>query len=787
MEGVIGLLIVGLIIGSFLGKSARKPGGKGARRGTRGRKEARQPARHSRDAGRGRDQKRGHSGGIEIRLSVSGDDAIDSPPDVTTEDPTGFWKPPGEEVRIGTRRLPGGMVYVGSGLAAVSGLAVEPALIDPSLPTHDEASDPDGTSIGYWPSYQDLTPGQRSAYLDWLAGGRVDPEVTISFPFLFFYGLERRVFGDTAWVRPTGTEVQAIGREARRLQHLFAGKSRSFDGYLHRFVGTLYTRFAANKLRDGEPPSGEAMRAGSPVFEVALGQMAAAGDPVPAGWALAWAQGDSEISLRTPATRCPELFARLFRIRYGERYGAGIVIKPGKTRLRSYYRPASRGLHSSALIPVYTADEELPDVMALRRPRNQINDVVESVTEELAPYSRLIGKTPEASDTLKAQALLPAALIQSGADGELKILRDVLESQLGSQEQAVLSGQTLLDHFPTTKAGRPSKSEAVQLAQVLEHIDLGMEPDVRFTGSKPQASGQVVIFRLDEGAPSAPSEAYEAASLLIRLAAMVSGADGVVSAEEEMQIERQIERGLALDGPERKRLRAHLQWLLTDTQGMSGLKNRVASLDAAQRETVAETLITVAAADGEVDPAEITTLQKLYKLLDLDPEQVYTRVHQAAVEPVTVRPGRPDPAQYPVPAPADEAETSEEAGRAELDEVALRKKLDDTQRVASLLGDIFRDEEAEPAEADRRVEADEAESPVAGLDAEHSAIVRALGEATSWSREALEALSERHALLLDGAIDMINEAALDAVDAPLIEETDTGYEVDLGVYREMTQ
>lgn len=690
-------------------------------------------------------------------------------------------------MRVGNRRLLGGMLYVGSGLTAVNGLAVEPALIDPSLPTRDERPDPNGASMGYWPSYQDLTPSERSAYLDWLAGGRIDSEVTIGFAFLFFYGLERRVFGDTAWVRLTGAEVQAIGREARRLQRVFAGKSRSFDGYLHRFVGALYTRFAASKLRDGDPPSGEAVRTGSPVFEVALGQMAAAGDPVPAGWALAWALGDSEISLRTPATRCPGLFARLFRIRYSERYGEGIVVEPGETRLRSYYRPASGSLHSSAPIRVCTAEEDLPDVTALRRPRNQINDVVESVTEELGPYSRLIGKDPEAEDTLQAQALLPAAVVQGGVEGELQAFRDALKAALGSADQAMLSAQTLFDYFPTAKAGRLGKREAVQLAQVLEHIGLGMEPDVRFTGSKPQAGAQVVVFHLDEGAPSAPSEAYEAASLLIHLAAMVSGADGIVSAEAEAQIERHIEGGLALDGPERKRLRAHLQWLLTDMQGMSGLKNRVASLDAAQRETVAETLITVAAADGEVDPAKIMTLQKLYKLLDLDPEQVYARVHQETAEPVTVRPGRPDPAQYVVPAPADEAEESGEAERVELDEAALLAKLDDTQRVASLLGDIFRDEEDEPAEAHRRVGRYEGEAPIAGLDPEHSATVRALGGATWWSREALEVLAERHGLLLDGAIDRINEVALDAVDAPLIEEVDTGYEVDSGVYQEMTQ
>ncbi|MGH2217805.1 TerB N-terminal domain-containing protein, partial [Enterococcus faecalis] len=67
------------------------------------------------------------------------------------------------------------MLYVGRQLAAAVGYGPDPALIDPRLPLDFRRPDWAAGSVGYWPSYSDITPGARAAYLTWLADGRRAP------------------------------------------------------------------------------------------------------------------------------------------------------------------------------------------------------------------------------------------------------------------------------------------------------------------------------------------------------------------------------------------------------------------------------------------------------------------------------------------------------------------------------------------------------------------------------------------------------------------------------------
>ena len=70
----------------------------------------------------------------------------------------------GESMTVQGRRLPDGMVYVGSKLRGVSQyVETEPALIDPLLLVDDRFPDIDGHDMSYWPSYDDITPASRAA------------------------------------------------------------------------------------------------------------------------------------------------------------------------------------------------------------------------------------------------------------------------------------------------------------------------------------------------------------------------------------------------------------------------------------------------------------------------------------------------------------------------------------------------------------------------------------------------------------------------------------------------
>lgn len=66
----------------------------------------------------------------------------------------------------------------------------EPSAIDVNLPVSSNYAAP--TPLGYYPSYEALTPQERTAYLNWLAD--ITMPIDIGYVFIFYYGLERHLF-----------------------------------------------------------------------------------------------------------------------------------------------------------------------------------------------------------------------------------------------------------------------------------------------------------------------------------------------------------------------------------------------------------------------------------------------------------------------------------------------------------------------------------------------------------------------------------------------------------------
>lgn len=689
--------------------------------------------------------------------------------------------------------LAGGMLYVGRNLGAADGRGTEPALIDPRL--HADFRQPDwaGQTVGYWPSYDDISARARAAYLTWLADGRRAPEAPVSWAFLFFYGLERRVLLDTTTERTKATalaELPVIRAEVARLLGIY-GNNYSFRGYATKFLNLL--DFYLTDSDAGIAPVRDGDKWQVPMtLRVGLGRFANTGAPVPADWALAWAHYHPEIYLRTPATRCSTEFETLFRARYVAKHGTGLTIRATKTLLRSDYHSASAGIGQVEL------STKLPDVLTQAVPSKKLAALVDDVTSSLDAYSRYLGRNPDAAGTLAATALLPPELVAGAAareDTELARLGAFIDTSLGAQPSVVIDAADLLTFWPTKAPGKLAKADAVALAQLLGARGAGLEPDVRLGGPVLMGGTPAVLFRITAGQPTTPSPEYAAAAVLLHLAAAVTIADGTVTDAETAHLANHLEQSMHLSHPERVRLNAHLRWLLSGQTKLTGLTKRLATLGQEQRDAIGDFLTTVAAADGHISPAEITTLQKIFKLLALDPASVYSRVHAAttggidsrpATGPVTVRPAAPGAPGYAIPPrpfeePADTTAARGTGRAVTLDEAAVAAKLAETAAVSALLGSIFTDDE--PATAAAAATADV--PTVAGLDGPHSTLLRVLTGRASWSRSELEAECGTLGLLPDGALDTLNESAYDTVGDPVVDDAGDVLTIDPQVAQEM--
>lgn len=663
------------------------------------------------------------------------------------------WLSAGESIEVAGENIPIGLIYVGEDKNRRNGPS-EPSLINPKLKVARGIVDISERLTSYWPSYDSISPEARRAYLQWLSSGRKAPHANIGYVFLFFYGLERRVFVDAKTDQAAAGDIPIIIAEVERLLSIY-GKNNSFNNYASRFVDFLRQGQILARRYQKAPPAPLPYGYEMPVeLRIGLGQLAADKQPMPADWALAWVLSDHNVGKRTPVTRCKEAFAQLFCMRYEERYGAGMVLPQNKTRLRLQYNTASAGLPPQELDGL----SGIPDVTATSAARKKLQQLVDECTVQLEPYSRYLGRNPDTPDALEGLLQLPVNLWPPTARTALAELKQRIGDGMVVMSFGELAGRL-------QSAGSLSREKVLTLARALEFLHIGIEPDV-LTGSRtPKSEDNVALFatQADDG-DLRSSPAYSAASVTLDLACAVAAADGDTSPQEIMLLSQHIDSWSHLSGAHRKRLKAHLRLQLNQPPTLQSLKKKLEPLAEPAKRVVAAFLAHLAQVDGEVSPAEVKLLERVYKTLQLDPQSLYSDLHVASSGSSV---GSSQTTPY-IPG----ASPSKPVGGFALDQERIAQLQRETEQVSALLAQVFVDDK--PAEPDDVVveETVEDTSSICGLDADHSAFLRVLVSRTEWSHDELEAVASDMELMLDGALEQINDMAFEHFDMPVTEGED---------------
>ncbi len=548
------------------------------------------------------------------------------------------WVAPGDRVSVQGREISDGMVYVGPSMKPLSGWGVaDPALIDPTLPADAENPDRTGENLDYWPSYSDIPPSSRAAYLNWLTSGRRDPDIHIGYVFLFFYGLERRVLLDAPRSEVAAAEIPALLKEVDALREVYAEQDGSFNGYSGSFVE--FVRLVHGVDRPTEEPAewtGSGRSRSSVEARVALAGRIADGAPVPPEWALTWFRTERSGELRTPATRCREEFDRLFQIRYRERFGTGLVVEQKGEPLTVEYAPATRSIRDQIRMPA----DGIVDVSTLTGPLAQLSELAGKVEEELDDYSRWIGRREDRGSPA-ATALLPGPLVRDFAGEEARRLARHFHQRIEDQEyiretdHAILPTSWFVRRWPTENPDSMTGKEAECFARFLEGFGLGMEPDIRYTRS-PSRQTHIAIFRLPDE-PESPGERFHAARVLLHLTAAVATADDEITEDEEHRLEAHLEEALDLTASERARLRAYHARRLLDRPTPRDVRFRAKELTQRQRQELARFLAAVAGADGHLESGEVQILNQIHRALDLEPDAVHPDLYDRSARPPEAR------------------------------------------------------------------------------------------------------------------------------------------------------
>ncbi|MFP5236657.1 MAG: TerB N-terminal domain-containing protein [Acidobacteriota bacterium] len=666
------------------------------------------------------------------------------PPPRTIETSDLKWLNRGESVDIQGHRLTHGLIYIGKGTDEEKHYAINPRL---SAQLGNQSS-PDAN--GYYSSYSLFSPEKRALYLKWLAEG-ASTSTDSSFAMLYFYGIERRLL-DLLQKRITdvaGDEDGQLLQEVHRLANLFKNSAGSVTQCCLRL-----SDFAAACALDRNPvpqlPAGWIKTWELPfIIRYGIGWFMRERKPIPMEWALRWAYAEPTIYLRTPATRCPQEYEAAFAVVYRKRCGDGLTLSANKTKLKLTYQPGWP-MHFGKEIRYEFSN--IPDVAALTAPQQTLKELVEQATAEIDEFSRYLGRNPAKSGSLEAYLNLPSALWPPAAKERwLQFSTSFVEPV-----QPLVLESLLRELDPSSD---PNATRLTDIAGNLSSALVGFEPDILSGARRPKASDLIVLFPLTSNIPAERTTLeYKGASLMTSLSACVALADGHASEDEAAAVEKMIASWDHLHIDLRTRLRAQYRLQVRNGISLANLKSRFANLTADGRLQMALALCSLAAADGNIAAAEVKLLEQIYRAMELDPQLLYSHLHS----------GRQT---------HNKADGNLEVGRPgyKVDTARLEALRQETDQVSALLAGVFTEDEppssstANSYNGATQVDDTTQEILLPGLDEKHQQFLAEMLRKASWTRGELQAIAGRLQIMLDGALERINDAAFDLLGEPITE------------------
>ena len=704
------------------------------------------------------------------------------------------WISQPERVQIAGREVTITLSYVGTtGLAGDDDPATQ-WTIDPTRPVLWEGNS-QVEIYPYRPAYDGLSPAARGAYLRWHDGGRIDPSMAVTYVELFLMGISAHV-GQNHGALPSG-EVAHLAQELSRLDQLYFRNSPHQSARCSELLVLL-------PALDDELPAPTAPEpfvpnhpywAIPPGFPIRLGRVLKAGEPVSPSLALEWLMVTGN-SFRTPVERAPDAFQSLFANRLEREYPRGFILPTPKSRLAYRVWCPTRGSDWR------TVTTHLPDYSRLSAPLDKLRAVVLASTEELEPFSRYLGREgTDKADTTEARLLLPEsiwpkdlvdaidALASRIREGMLVLKVDELLAALGSMPR---------EHVLSKAGWERLSSGFLKRGLALEWAAKG--PPTATVASSTM-DPRVAVFHVGPVSASPPphradgESAFDQATLALQLALFLvqndvaarPEGDTTLGGRDLARLQRAVMAQPSIDANDRRRLIARLRLRHEKTVTLPPLRKAIGALSPESAGRLLRMLGDVAHEDGEVSPAEIGALRKIYRAFGRNQDDVYALPHGAASCLTAAA------SDQSAQSGASSVKILRAAGGSvfQLDATRLAALEAETHAVQTMLAQIFVDDAAidddqlEPAKAtESETSSDQGGRPdfshakrvdspmLVGLDASHDGLARAMLGKQEHRRDELIALARGCGLMLDGALERINEAAYDTWDAPFAEGED---------------
>lgn len=321
--------------------------------------------------------------------------------------------------------------------------------------------------------------------------------------------------------------------------------------------------------------------------------------------------------------------------------------------------------------------------------------------------------------------------------------------------------------------------ETQLLAIEIERLGFGIIPDTRYYNVILTSESPVVISSNQHGDDFKPSREFQIIGAIIIIGSLISHSDEHLSPKEEAILLKLIKQNECLALAERFSLMIFLFWCMRVPQDIAEIKDKLLMASMEEKEAISQILVTITLADGHIDLKEIKQLEHTYVELGLQKGLVmHDLVRIAAVDesgPISAK----DidklfaiPQEFVIPNP-----------QFILDSALLKIREEETRLAMGVLEGIFNNTDNHDNEF-ISVQIISCSKSFNSLNSNDQSLLNHLITKEIWARSELELLCDSLNLMIDGALESINEFSFNCVNAPLIEDRGMIY-VDMELAKEI--
>lgn len=674
------------------------------------------------------------------------------------------WNSKGTSVIVQGHEIPGGMFYTGAKAD------IDPVFGGFVIGLNAQVAAGDVTSAlpisGYYPTYKGLSAHHRLAYIRFLQGNRRDEKADIGYVFLYFYGLEKRLFGDEGISKSESLEII---EEVKGLLSAY-GHNNSFRAYASQFINFATAAQIVRYLEgvsDLEIMLERHTQPNTPQEQVALARLAATcGDNlplpimarmampslagvIPSFWYIQKIPREFGITFAAEIEPPPPRSATLFQVFMG---GSNIRYNTAGVAGGSVNIATIHGARPTATIR--NSGHSMVTKAAIKAGRN------------LVEYARHVGNHPERRDSFKAIGLMPKCLLEASPVAQENLAW--LDAQISTG-----MGYISLDEIIQRSLGQMNDKLTVRylmlVEEVISHLNYTIEPQPTEKGIIVSGDMKVAVIK---------GRRRPETNVLLMIDASMTLLFGLKIDDQSQRqaiCDAWLKQSIAV-----KKLTAQERFIILARYKIRydnviptmliRAKRALKTLETVDQGTALALVTQSLNATDYYQTHAVADLQKVYKYLDAPTTSLHEGLHAGAANgPVEVAPAQ---ASVIHKIPLRPGAPSMGEHKSIFNREVIRAVEAETEQVQAALREVFAgNEEDMPSSGGMTSELKTEKIEIfCGLDTGLGLFLKDLVVKGDWSRQEFDDLARRHGQMPDGALDALNEWAYDQYGQAIIED-----------------